>query len=73
MWTPTTRVQHSRCATRYQTDLTENEWQLLQPMLPEPQGTGRPRKWAMREIVNAIFYVLGGGIAWRLLPSDLPP
>ncbi|PJT24414.1 hypothetical protein CN884_05555 [Ochrobactrum sp. 30A/1000/2015] len=38
----------------------------LQSMLPEPHGTGRPRKWAMREIVNAIFYVLGGGIAWRL-------
>jgi len=73
MWTPTTRVQHSHCATRYQTDLTENEWQLLQPMLPEPHGTGRPRKWAMREIVNAIFYVLRGGIAWRLLPSDMPP
>ena len=55
MWTLTTRVQHSRCATRYQTDLTENEWQLVQPMLPEPYGTGRPRKWAMREIVNTIL------------------
>lgn len=73
MWTPTTRLQHNRCATRYQTDLTESEWHLLQPMLPEPHGTGRARKWAMREIVNAIFYVLRGGIAWRLLPSDLPP
>lgn len=73
MCTPTTRVQHSRCATRYQTDLTENEWQLLQPMLPEQHWTGRPRKWAMCESVNAIFYVLRGGIAWRSLPSDLPP
>jgi hypothetical protein len=53
MWNSTTHVQHSRCATRYQTDLTENEWQLLQPMLPAPHGTGRPRNWAMREIVNA--------------------
>lgn len=72
MWTPTTHVQHSRCATRHQTDLTESEWQLLQPILPELHGTRRPRKWAMREIVNAIFYVLRGGITWRL-PSDLPP
>lgn len=39
----------------------------------ESHETGRPRKWAMREIVNAIFYVLRGGIAWRLLPPDLQP
>lgn len=73
MWTPATRRQHSRAGLRYETDLTDAEWRLIAPYLPEPKATGRPRRWPMREIVNAIFYVLRGGIGWRLLPSDMPP
>jgi transposase len=73
MWTPITRQYHTRCAARYQTDLTDGEWRLLEPLVPASLAAGRPRKWAMREIVNAIFYVLRGGIAWRLLPLDFPP
>ena len=49
----------------------DEEW--LGDHLPEPHARGRPRHWPAREILNAIFYVLRGGIAWRLLPSDLPP
>ena len=55
MWTPTTREQHSRKALRYQTDLTDAEWVVLEPHLPPAHGTGRPRSWPMREIVNGIF------------------
>jgi len=73
MWTPATRRQHSRESLRYETDLTDTEWALLAPMLPGAARTGRPRAWPMREIVNAIFYVMRGGIAWRLLPCDFPP
>ena len=73
MWTPTTREQHSRPAARYQTDLTDAKWRLIEQRLPPARKTGRPRAWPMREIVNAIFYVLRGGIVWRLLPSDFPP
>lgn len=73
MWTPTTREQYRRRATRYQTDLTDAEWRVIEPHLPPGKTTGRPRAWPMREIVNAIFYVMRGGIAWRLLPSDFPP
>ena len=73
MWTPTTRKQHSRPTARYQTDLTDKEWRLIEPHLPAAHKTGRPRTWPVREIVNAIFYVPRGGIAWRLLPSDFPP
>ena len=73
MWTPTTREQHSRPAARYQTDLTDAEWRLIEQRLPPACKMGRPRAWPMREIVNAIFYVLRGGIVWRLLPSDFPP
>jgi transposase len=73
MWTPTTRRQHSRAGLRYETDLTDAEWALVEPLLPEPASCGRPPLWPMREILNGIFYVLRGGIAWRLLPKDLPP
>ncbi len=73
MWTPTTRRQYSRDGLRYDTDLTDAEWALIGPLLPEPRARGRPRRWPTREILNAILYVLRGGIAWRLLPSDLPP
>ena len=73
MWTPTTRQQHSRPITRYQTDLTGAEWRVIAPHLPKPCATGRPREWPMREIVNGIFYVMRAGCPWRLVPSDLPP
>jgi transposase len=73
MWTPTTRQQHSRPVTRYQTDLTDAEWRVVAPHLPKPCVKGRPRAWPMREIVNGIFYVMRSGCPWRLLPNDLPP
>jgi transposase len=73
MWTPTTREQHNRIVTRYQTDLTDAEWRVIAPHLPKPRATGRPREWPMREIINGIFYVMRAGCPWRLLPSDLPP
>ena len=73
MWTPATRRQHSRKGLRYETDLTDAEWALIEPFMPSPNERGRPREWPLREVMNAIFYVLRGGIAWRLLPSDLPP
>lgn len=73
MWTPTTREHYRRRTPRYQTDLTDTEWHVIEPLLPPAKKMGRPRAWPLREIVNAIFYVLRGGIAWRLLPSDFPP
>ena len=73
MWTPTTRQQHSRPITRYQTDLTDAEWRVIAPHLPKPCAMGRPREWPMREIINGIFYVMRAGCPWRLLPKDLPP
>jgi putative transposase len=72
MWTPATRRQHSRKGLRYETDLTDAEWAVLERLLVL-SGGGRPPKWPLREIVNAIFYVLRGGIAWSLLPKDFPP
>jgi hypothetical protein len=54
MWTPTTRRQHSRIVTRYQTDLTDAESRVIAPQLPKPSATGRPRLRPMREILNCI-------------------
>jgi putative transposase len=56
----------------YTTDLTDEEWQLLKPLLPPEKSGGRPRKYALREVINGIQYVLRGGCAWRLMPHDLP-
>ena len=57
----------------YPSDLTDTEWAVIAPLLPMPQCRGQPRIHSLREIVNAIHYVLRGGIAWRALPHDLPP
>ena len=73
MWTPATRRHHNRDQLRYGSDLTDAEWEIIAPFMPPPARTGRPRLWTMREIMNAIFYVLRAGCAWRLLPKDFPP
>ena len=57
---------------RYETDLTDEQFALLEPLLPRPRGTGRPRT-DLRAILNAIFYLLRTGCQWRLLPKDFPP
>jgi putative transposase len=57
----------------YQSDLSDAEWSCLKPHLPAPKATGRPRVYTPREILDAVFYVLKSGCAWRLLPHDFPP
>jgi transposase len=73
MWTPATRLKYSRKAARYQSDVTDAEWCVIEPLFPPPKARGRPRGWPLREIVNAMFYILRSGCPWRLLPADLPP
>jgi putative transposase len=57
----------------YPTDLSDAEWNCLEPHLPVPKSTGRPRIYPLREILNAIFYVVRSGCPWRLVPHDFPP
>jgi transposase len=57
---------------RYSTDLSDAEWRILEPLLPDERPGGRHRLYPMREIINAIQFVLRSGCAWRLLPHDLP-
>jgi putative transposase len=59
--------------TLYDTDLTDTEWEQLAPLVPAAKPGGRPPKHSRREILNAIFYAVRGGCAWKLLPHDLPP
>ena len=56
----------------YPTDLSDAEYAILEPHLPPPRARGRPRLHSIREILDAIFYVIRGGGAWRLLPHEFP-
>jgi putative transposase len=57
----------------YLTDLSDAEWECIEGLLPTPENEGRPRLHSLREILDAIFYVVKSGCAWRLLPHDFPP
>lgn len=72
-WTDITRAEHRRDCPRYPSDLTDEEWTVLHPLVPPPRPGGRPRKTDMREVVNALLYIANGGIPWRMLPKDFPP
>lgn len=73
MWTDTNRALHARSGLALPTDLTDAEWARLEPLVPPPAATGRPRKWKMRKIIEAILYLLRGGLPWRMLPPCFPP
>lgn len=57
----------------YPSDLTEDEWQLVEKILPLQKPGGRPRIHSQRSIVDAIFYLERTACSWRMLPHDLPP
>jgi putative transposase len=57
----------------YPSDLSDREWELLAPLIPPAKPGGRPRKWPMRKMLNAVFYLLRSGCQWRMLPREFPP
>jgi len=57
----------------YPSDLTDQEWAILEPLIPPEKPGGRPRAVDMRAVLNAIFYILRAGCAWRMLPREYPP
>ena len=57
----------------YPSDLTDAQWALIEPHLPPEPGGGRPRKTDMRDVLDAILYILRTGCQWRYLPGDFPP
>ena len=73
MWKPEHRQAAERHGLRYPSDLTAAEWALVEPMIPPARHGGRPRDVNVREVLNAICYVLSTGCQWQALPKDLPP
>ena len=73
MWKPEHRRAAVRHGLRYPSDLTDAEWVLVEPMIPPAKRGGRRREVNVREVLNAIFYVLSTGCQWQALPKDLPP
>jgi putative transposase len=73
VWTDDNRARYDRRGQRYPSDLTDEEWTILAPLLPVAQGNGRPRQHVLREVMNGIRYVQRYGIPWDAMPKDLPP
>ena len=73
MWTAENRSRYKRDHLRYPSDMTDEEWGLIEPLIPPAKKGGGKRRVNMREIVNGIMYVLSTGCQWRAVPKDLPP
>jgi transposase len=73
MWTEITRRKYERAGLRYASDLTDGEWELIEPFMPLAKALGRPRTTDLREVVTAILYLLRSGCPWRMLPKVFPP
>lgn len=57
----------------YPSDLTNEQWKLIEPLLPPVKPGGRPRTTELREVINGIMYLVRTGCSWRMLPHDFPP
>ena len=73
MWKTEHRNAANRTGLRYPSDLTDEEWALVAPLIPPARHGGRKRSVVVRNILDAIFYVLATGCQWKFLPKDLPP
>ncbi len=72
-WTETTQKRYRRNAERYESDLTDGEWLLVEPLPPPPSKLGRPRSTDLREVLDAIQYMLATGCQWRAVPKCSAP
>ena len=73
MWTAENRPRYNRDKLRYPSDLTDEEWAHIEPLIPSAKRGGGKRRVNMREVVNGVMYILSTGCQWRYLPKDLPP
>jgi len=73
MWTSENRPRYNRDKLRYPSDVTDEEWRHIEPLIPPAKRGGGKRRVNMREVVNGIMYVLSTGCQWRSVPKDLPP
>jgi transposase len=73
MWTNENRARYDRSRLRYPSDLTDDEWAHVGPLIPPAKPGGNKRWVDVREVMNGIMYVLSTGCQWRAIPKDLPP
>ena len=73
MWKPEHRLAARRTGQRYDSDLTDEEWALVAPLIPPGKRGGGKRTVNIREVLNGVFYVLWTGCQWQAMPKDLPP
>ena len=73
MWTAENRGRYDRGKLRYPSDLTDEEWALVAPLIPPAKRGGNKRTVDVREVVDGVMYILGTGCQWAALPKDLPP
>ena len=73
MWKPEHRLAADRRQMRYSSDLIDEEWVLIKPLIPNAKRGGRRRSVDIREVINGLFYVLSTGCQWADIPRDLPP
>lgn len=73
MWTNETRGRYDRSQLRYPSDVTDEEWAFIEPLIPAAKPGGNKRTVVEREVVNGLMYILSSGCQWAQLPKDLPP
>ena len=73
MWTNENRGRYDRSKLRYPSDLTDEEWALIGPLIPPAKKGGNKRTINERDVVNGVMYILSTGCQWAALPKDLPP
>jgi transposase len=71
MWTKENRRRYDRSGLRYESDLTDDEWAKIAPLLPPAKPGGNKRSVNLREVVNGLMYILSTGCQWRAIPKDL--
>src|SRR5437667_75460 len=73
MWTAENRRRYDRSQLRYPSDLTDEEWDYVAPLILPAKPGGNKRSVDVREVMNGIMYILSTGCQWRAIPKDLPP
>src|SRR5271163_2930326 len=73
MWTSKNRGRYDRSRLRYPSDLTDEEWALVEPLIAPAKRGGNRRHVVVRGVVNGLMYILSTGCQWRAIAKDLPP
>jgi transposase len=73
MWMSENRARYDRSKLRYPSDMTDEEWALIGPLIPPAKRGGNKRTVDVREVLNGLLYILSTGCQWAALPKDLPP